>query len=216
MSKTVPTFFTILCLLFTVFLVGLSFNIPPVRASGTVYIRADGSVEGTTKIVTVDNVTYTLIGDINDSIVVERSNIIIDGTGHTVNGLVGELGFNLTNVNNVTIKNTQIKQSNYGVYISNSSGNTISGGNIIGNYYGVYLSESSSYNMISGNNITNNDYGVRLQSPLSFESSFNTISGNTITNNTVGVYLRCSINNTISGNNITSNKFGVYLSQAFI
>jgi len=35
----------------------LTFNIQQVKASGTIYIRADGNIEGTTDISTVDNVT---------------------------------------------------------------------------------------------------------------------------------------------------------------
>jgi len=38
----------------------LTFNIQPAKASGTIYIRADGSVEpDTAPISSVDNVTYT-------------------------------------------------------------------------------------------------------------------------------------------------------------
>ena len=38
----------------------------PVEASGTITIKADGSIEGTTDIMTVDNVTYTFTANIND------------------------------------------------------------------------------------------------------------------------------------------------------
>jgi len=199
-------------MMLTLLLIGmlaLTFNIQPVKASGTIYIRADGSIEGTTNITTADNVTYTLNATINDPIVVERNNIIIDGAGHTVNGpgtALG-LGFNLTNINNATIKNTQIKQFNYGVYLRDSSNNTLSGNNITNNYYGVNLSDSSN-NTLSGNNITNNYYGVDLVS-----SSGNMVSGNNITNNyRGGVDLsHSSDNNTLSGNNITNNQYGVNL-----
>jgi len=51
-----------------------------VQALGTIYIRADGSIDPpTAPITTVDNVTYTLTGNIYDSIVVERNNTVIDG-----------------------------------------------------------------------------------------------------------------------------------------
>ena len=73
-----------------VLLIGIltfTFNIQPAKASGTIYIRADGSVEGTTDISTVDNVTYTFTDNIiNQSIVVERDNILVDGAGYTVEG----------------------------------------------------------------------------------------------------------------------------------
>jgi len=49
-----------------------------VKAKGTIYIRADGTVEGTDKIQQEGN-AYTFTGDIFDSIVVEKDGIIIDG-----------------------------------------------------------------------------------------------------------------------------------------
>jgi len=67
--------------------VTLAFNIQPAKASGTIYIRADGSVEGTDKIVTADNVTYTFTGNIimsgANGIVIERDNILLDFPGLT-------------------------------------------------------------------------------------------------------------------------------------
>lgn len=56
MNKTVLTSFTISSVLFTV--LGLSLNIQPVEASGTIYIRPDGSIEPlTANITSADNVT---------------------------------------------------------------------------------------------------------------------------------------------------------------
>ena len=83
-----------------------------VKASGSiVYIRADGSIApSTANITSLDNVTYSFTGNIYDSIVVERNNIVVDGVGYTVQGAgyIG-IGINLTGRSNVTIKNTQIK-----------------------------------------------------------------------------------------------------------
>jgi len=50
-----------------------AFNIQPVEAGGTIYIRADGSVEGTTYLVSEDNIMYTFTADITDTIVVQRT-----------------------------------------------------------------------------------------------------------------------------------------------
>ena len=51
----------------------LAFNIKPIKASGTIYIRADGSIDPpTAPITTTDNITYTFTDNINDEIVVER------------------------------------------------------------------------------------------------------------------------------------------------
>jgi hypothetical protein len=66
-------------------MLALAFNIQQVKASGTIYIRADGSVEpSTANITSVDNVTYTFTNNINDYIVVQRNNIVVDGAGYTV------------------------------------------------------------------------------------------------------------------------------------
>ena len=57
----------------------------PVVAEETIYIRADGTVEGTDKIQRDGNI-YTFTGNINESIVVERDNIVVDGAGYTLQG----------------------------------------------------------------------------------------------------------------------------------
>jgi hypothetical protein len=68
----------------------LVFKVPPVRAEGTtITINADGSITpSTAPISTVDNIIYTFTGNINyptyNGIVVERSNIIINGNGYAV------------------------------------------------------------------------------------------------------------------------------------
>lgn len=90
----------------------LAFDVQPVKASGTVYIRADGSIDPpTTAITTVDNVTYTLTDNISsdtDGIVIERNNTILDGAGYTLQGSTYGFGFYLDSLNNVTIQHTHI------------------------------------------------------------------------------------------------------------
>lgn len=95
MKKTVLTSFTILCLLSIVLLMGLAFNIQTVKATGTIYIRADGSVEGTDKIQR-DGDIYSFTDNINDSIIVERNNIMIDGNGYTLQGTGSGTAINLS------------------------------------------------------------------------------------------------------------------------
>jgi parallel beta-helix repeat protein len=185
----------------------LAFNIQPTKATGTIYIRADGSIDPPdAPISTVDNVTYTLTGNITsyaDGIVVERSNIIIDGNGYTLQASAGSgnEGLSLYNINNVTIKNANIKGFNYGVYLNSTSHIVLSESNITNNEWGVVL-RSSSYNTICGNNITWNYWdGIGLYD----SSSSNTINKNKIENNISGI-AGGSNNNTISENNITNNR----------
>ncbi|MGD0158743.1 MAG: NosD domain-containing protein [Candidatus Bathyarchaeia archaeon] len=176
--------------------------------SGTVYIRPDGSIDpGTTPIHTTDDNTYTLTGNITgeaDGIVVERDNIVLNGAGYTVTGKGSGTGIDLVNMNNVTIKNTNIENFDYGVYLENSSNRATNGNDVVNNVGSVVLDYSVN-NAVYGNNITANyGYGIRLD-----YSANTTVSGNNITaNGGHGVYLYNSANNCVSGNNMTNNVGG--------
>jgi parallel beta-helix repeat protein len=184
-------------------MVTLVFNIRPVKASGTIYIRADGSINPpTANITTVDNVTYTFTDNINDSIVVERNNIVIDGNGYKLQGMGTGYGFFLNGRNNVTIKETQIAEFEYGVYLNQSLGNTVYSSVIANNQMdGILLWKDSSQNTISNNNITNNNYGISLG-----YSTNNSILMNDITYNSYGISGSFfSSRNNIIGNTIKDN-----------
>jgi len=193
----------ILTLLISSMLV-LAFNIQPVKAEGTIYIRADGSVDpSTAPISSNDNVTYTFTNDIYESIVVERDNIIVDGNGCKLQG--SGLGIDMLYRTNVAIKNTYITRFSYGIRLYESSKIIISGNTITDIfYYGVWLFDSS-YNAILRNNIVNNSaYGIWLQE----SSTNNFLSGNSLTNNGYGIVLGSfSSNNIVSGNDVTSNDY---------
>jgi parallel beta-helix repeat protein len=180
-------------------------TIQPVRAFGTIYIKADGSIDPSTAPILRTGDLYTFTSDIYDSIVVEKDNIVIDGEGYTVEGPTTGTGIDLSGRSNVTTKNMEIQAFEFGIYLDTSSSNTINASNISNNDEGISLHYSSS-NTIYGNNITTNLYdGIYLHS-----SSYNSISGNNITANTFdGIYLYSSSNNTISGNNIANNGWGV-------
>jgi parallel beta-helix repeat protein len=182
------------------------------HASGTIYIRANGLVEGTDKITNENNVTYTFTDDINDSIVVERSNIIIDADGYTLNGSWSLMyGFNLTSVSNVTIKNVNIVRFGYATWLEGASQCVISDNTCVDDEGCIWLVSSVGCT-VSSNNIVRSVEGVALDS-----SSGNTITGNNITDCYYGVYVReNSVGNTISGNYIkgTGNGAGIYLNES--
>ncbi len=179
----------------------LAFSIQPVKTSGTIYIRADGSVDPPgAPISTVDNITYTFTADIYDSIVVERDDITVDGSGYTVEGPAAGWGICLSGRENVTIRNMEIKLFSYGVYLYSSSYNTICGNDITANFNSGVLLESSSNNNLHGNNIADNGGGIYLY------ASGATIYRNNITNNGGGITaVFYSTLGNISENNITTN-----------
>jgi parallel beta-helix repeat protein len=133
----------------------LAFNVGLVRAQAeTVYINGDGSVfPYSAPISSLDNVTYTFTGNISYpiyyGIVIEKSNIVIDGNGYTAQGNHSGNGLNLTDTNNVTIKNTGISTFSDGILLNSSSNSSISGNNITNNNIGIATS-SSSNSSISG------------------------------------------------------------------
>jgi len=201
-------------IMLTLLLVGLfslAINVEPAKSTwtGTVYIRADGSIDPPdAPITTYDNITYTLTDNITSSgngIVVERDNVVIDGAGYTLEGTGAYeyqyRGISLSEKTNVTVQNVQIRNFYYGIWLDDSLNNSIIRNNIENNIIGIGLNKSSNYNHISENNITNILAGIGLFS----SSNNNIISRNNITNKGDGIGLFGVSNNIISGNIITAN-----------
>jgi parallel beta-helix repeat protein len=148
----------------------LSFEVQRVEATGTIYIRADGSIDPpTAPISSVDNVTYTLTGNITCeadgmAIVVQRSNTIIDGNGYTLQGVGSGCGFGLPyDASFVKVEHINIVGFEAGIRLISTSDNIISGNNITNNKYGAYIS-GSYYNIFYHNNFVNNTYNFEDQS----------------------------------------------------
>ncbi len=175
--------------------------------SNTIYINPDGSITPSyANITTTDNVTYTFTSGNYLPIVVRRSNITIEGAGHTLRS-PGFNGFLLSGVRNVTIRNTTITNCHSGVFLYSSSDDVLSYDNFTANTYGIWLG-SSSRNVLSHNNVVANYEGVVLDS----SSDNNTLVGNKVTaNNDDGIILEFSSGNVLSGNLMASNtyNFGV-------
>jgi len=153
------------------------------QSTETIYIRADGSVEGTDKIQRNGNV-YTLTGNISVGIQVQKSYVVIDGAGYAVegNGEHGR-GIDLSNgvgqdpsrgsISNVTVKNLKIVNCYYAIGNENTCNNT---------FVGNYISDCDTGFWITG-------------------SGNNTLIHNTIQNCTTGI----SINYDSGGNVIVEN-----------
>ena len=175
------------------------------EANGTVYIRADGTVEGTDKIQRDERV-YTFTGNIYGPMVVEKDGVVVDGAGYSLQGTGIGTGINLSGRTNVTVKNMEISNFFYGIYLNSSLNNSLSSNNVQENFYGIYLS-ASSHNSILGCNITESgSSGVWFRS-----SSNNTIGENRVTENGQdGIWLSCSSDdNRVLGNMVEANSYGI-------
>jgi parallel beta-helix repeat protein len=224
----------------------LAFNIQPVKASGTIYIRADGSIDPPTAPIQRVGSTYTLTDNIfvdypNDGIVVERDNIIIDGAGYTIEGSkIGSgpepwtYGIDLAHRNNVIIEDMKIKTFTFAIWLDFSSDNYIIKNTLMDTGDSIVLLESCLSNTISGNNIAGyvvlNGSSYNTISENIFEapktgigtgihllvSSSNIICGNTIKNYYNGIGLHESSANIIYHNNFMGNEKQVYTDGATV
>jgi parallel beta-helix repeat protein len=169
-----------------------------------IYINADGSISPlTAPVYTADNVTYTLTGNITanaDGIVVERSNIVLNGAGYTVTGSGSKNGTSLTNIINVTVNNMMITNFTNGIELESSSNNVLSGNNVTADSVSGIVLGSSDNNTLSGNNVASNIYGIYLSI-----SSNDTLSGNNVASNIYGIWFASSSNNFIFNNNFVNN-----------
>jgi parallel beta-helix repeat protein len=175
------------------------------EANEAIYIRSDGTVDGTNSIMRDGNI-YILTTDISGSIVVEKDDVVVDGAGYGLQGTGVGKGISLDGRTNVIVKNVDVSSFFYGIYLDSSHNSSLSKNNVTGNFYGVYLSASSNNTFIY-NDISGNDYpGVWLRS-----SSNNEIRENRITENLQdGIWLSASSDdNRVIGNAISGNAFGI-------
>ena len=156
------------------------------EAGSTIYIRADGSVDPSyAQISSIDNVTYTFMGNIDDSIMVERSHVIIDGAGYTLDGFGGwGIGIIIQYVvHNVTTQNVKITGFGTGISIINSWANIVSGNYITNNANGIFA-HAVSNTTFTENNIICNVCGIWLEN-----CSDNRFYHNYFVNNTSQVHV---------------------------
>ena len=211
--------------------------VQPIKAQyqGDITINADGSISPSTAPIQQDGDRYILTGDlIGSRITVIRSNMTLDGDGHTIQGenttAIITLSSNSTipfpssyggiyleSVHNVTVKGFSLRYCLVGVSLNQSSHVTVSGNNITGTWgagayffahqlpAGIFLWESSN-NTITGNRLENNEFGLSLRE----RSGHNIIVGNTISGSAnKGVLLTLSSSNTFYHNNF-NNELNVY------
>jgi parallel beta-helix repeat protein len=149
-----------------------------------IFIQPDGSVTPAGAPILIEGNTYTLTENLYASIEIEKSDITLDGAGHSLQGtfngnttglwIIGSgipaadsngsqvpwtIGIDIaeSNVGNLTIKNIQVDNFNIGMYIWTQN-NTITKNTIKGSDVGLLI--ASSQNSFSQNYIENNTYGL--------------------------------------------------------
>ncbi len=170
-----------------------------------VLINADGNLN-TTAPITRNGDVYTLIEDLQGSITVQKSNLILDGANHTVEWI------QLENVNNVTVINFTITNptgdpstpSGFGIGSDQTTNSVIENNTISQKKYGIISSSlACSRIRIAGNTLTGNQYAVHV------EGNDYDIIRNNITANGLGIYLYLGFNSVVSENQIAENGIGM-------
>ena len=234
MNKTVLTSFTILCLLFTVFLMGLKVS---VKASpDVIYVPTDyPTIQEAINNADEGDIIFVSPGTYYEHVVVDRSlRLVGENRSNTVIN-----GGNIGKVVKITVNDTEIRGftiqragftpwgSDSGIYVK-SSNNIITDNTIVDNDdWAIWLDSYSSNNTITYNKITNNWRGCMLKDTWGntlvennitnhgqdgiclWNSSQNVVADNNISSNVDGVALTSSHNNNITSNNITNNLHGV-------
>jgi parallel beta-helix repeat protein len=197
-------------------------------ATGSITIKADGTVSPSDAPILRNDDVYTLTSDINTTgsanagLLIERDNMTIDGAGYTLRGSSFS-GIYLTNISpsmvgrtNVTIKDIRIEGFTFGIQLFQSSNNTISGCAVIrlaaggSSGMGIFIngySALSGNNTISGNRVSSFGMGIEIAG-----SGNDTVYGNTISGNSDrGIYVVASPGTNIISNTVSDNPVGVYI-----
>lgn len=194
----------------------LALNIQPANGykGGRIIIWEHGEVTPYNAPIRREGNVYILTDDINtsgDGILVKKDDIVIDGNGHTIQGLITI--FNITSPydtsgypvsgiilkgrRNVEIRNITIKYFTPGILIESSSNCRVIGSRMEGNVHGILLFNSSG-NVFKENIMKNNGFAITLCS----NSTNNTIVDNELINNGLDVdysYANEVSNNTVNG-----------------
>lgn len=218
-----------------------NFVYPPIPELQRVSIEVDGNVNPTNAPIQRIGETYVFMDNIhNHTVEVKRSNIVIDGAGHILNGNGGARGIILSGVSNVTIKNVTIKLFNIAIEISCSPRVNIIENLLLTNAKGIAIKASdeviinrnrieSSYlpqdfsqllevycvsvNFSLKVLISNNELYSKTQYGIKLEDSSNIEILNNVFHS-CGIFPSNSFNNKVSDNMIDDSPI-IYLEDAF-
>jgi len=119
--------------------------------------------------------TYVLTSDITtsgDCLLITADGITLDGNGYNITGDGTGIGVDIISSTGVTVKNLNVSNFNFGIYIGSSNGNTITN-NTISNItqYALNLYGSSN-NLVSSNYISFSDNGIHIDESSSMGNTF--------------------------------------------
>ncbi len=189
MGKKSVGLLVLLCLM----ILSVAFS-QPIKAESQdhITINSDGSIAPSTSSLQRTGDIYSLSDDSAQSIWIYKSDMLLEGKGHTISGAT----LYILDSSNVTVKNLTIADSYQGISIADSAGVTITNDTIIGTGANLPFSETWAISIQRGN--------------------ASQIVANNIIGNMVGFSFAETSNNLVVGNNIrdcSSIAFGLYNSS---
>jgi parallel beta-helix repeat protein len=175
-------------------------------------INTDGSVTPSSAPVTISGNVYTLNRNILGSITIEKSYVIFDGAGHTINSSSSFAALTLKPpiplygeyLLNVTVRNVAIVDGDRGILLQDTNNSVIANNTISNVGEGIWVDIYGTGNIIAGNNLTNiSGNGIHIW------TSNNTVIANNITSSGSGIYFSDWAGNTVTGNNVEDNQIGI-------
>lgn len=183
------------------------------RAS-TKFIKDDATGGDCTSIGTWSQTTKTcaLTQNVYETIQIDNDGITLDGSNYVVSGEHTGSGIYLQGRINTAVKNLQIRQFTFGIFLEDSDINVLKKNTVSDNPVGIVLYTFSDVNTLMDNTIDSSSLGVYIQS-----SSNNSLHNNTISNNGSfgGVDLYLANNNKIYNNNFINNQKQVNYRSGF-
>ncbi len=180
-----------------------------------VIIGNDESVNSTAPIKRSGNV-YTLTGDIiNQTILVQRNNVVIDGAGHSLVGYNRDYSYALENIHlenltGVTVKNLNVSSSWQGIWIQNCTGITIQNCTLSKINTGVDAVSSSKCKIV-GNSFVNLTTAISFTPLWGFdESANNVVSENNVSSVATGITFCNAYSNSVTNNIIVNAYDSIY------
>lgn len=160
---------------------------------------------------TWDGHTYTLTTNVSEGLVIVRSNMILDGAGHTVTPVWPGEGVGFFEKSGITIMNLNVAGGAAGISVRRSNGCTVINNTVSTCDYGIWLADSSNVIVENNNTHSNINHGISLATAMAYGHN-NILSNNTVSNNGLGISLGGNTDyNKIYNNTVSKNGIGIHI-----